>query len=29
MYYLHHKAHNPLGNEGVFHASKGEWKNFK
>jgi hypothetical protein len=25
-YYLHHKVNNPLGNEGVFHLSKGEWK---
>jgi hypothetical protein len=29
MYYLHHKAHNPLGNEGVLHLSKGEWIKIK
>jgi hypothetical protein len=28
-YYLHHKVDNPLGNEGVFHLSKGEWKNLE
>jgi hypothetical protein len=29
MYGLHHKDKNPLGNEGAFHLSKGEWKKFK
>jgi hypothetical protein len=28
-YYLHHTVDNPLGNEGVFHLSKGEWKKIK
>jgi hypothetical protein len=26
-YSLHNEGRNPLGSEGVFHLSKGKWKN--
>jgi hypothetical protein len=29
MYYIYNEDNNPLGSEGVFHLSKGKWKNFE